>query len=178
MRIKSFLFKKSLFYFKKMVTLLFVLVSQFWVLSSNFLKECIELCLSNTLQKRMAIVLSHFSFVWLFVTLWGCSPAGSSVHGILQARMLEWISMSCSKRFANPGSTLRWQMGSLPLTPPGKPKNATGPWFFLLSVLFNWLLCLIVFIPESSSSPWPCQNPPRSSTVSPDLTLGISISKD
>ena len=37
-----------------MVTLLFVLVSQFWVLSSNFLKECIELCLSNTLQKRMA----------------------------------------------------------------------------------------------------------------------------
>lgn len=49
--------------------LLFVLVSQFWVLSNNFLKECIEPCLSNTLQTRMAIVLSQFC-----LTL--CGPMG------------------------------------------------------------------------------------------------------
>jgi len=41
-----------------------------------------------------ANVLSHFSCVRLFVTL--CtyySLPGSSVHGILQARILEWVAM-------------------------------------------------------------------------------------
>ena len=36
-------------------------------------------------------ILSCFSHVWLFATL--CSPPGSSVHGILQARILEQIAM-------------------------------------------------------------------------------------
>ena len=35
--------------------------------------------------------LSH---VWLFVTPMDCSLPGSSVHGILQARILEWVSIS------------------------------------------------------------------------------------
>ena len=33
--------------------------------------------------------LSCFSCVLLGVTLWTCSPPGSSVHGIFQARVLE-----------------------------------------------------------------------------------------
>ena len=33
--------------------------------------------------------------VQLFATAW--SPPGSSVHGILQARILEWVAMSFSK---------------------------------------------------------------------------------
>ena len=32
-----------------------------------------------------------------------CSPQGSFVHGILQARMLEWVSISFSKDFPDPG---------------------------------------------------------------------------
>ena len=41
-----------------------------------------------------ACILSHFSCVWLFVTLWtACSLPGSSVHGIFQARILEWVAM-------------------------------------------------------------------------------------
>ena len=39
-------------------------------------------------------VLSRFGCVQPFVTLWTvCSPTGSSVHGILQGRILEWIAM-------------------------------------------------------------------------------------
>ena len=38
---------------------------------------------------RRACVQSPFSHVQLFVTPMDCSPAGSSVHGILQARILE-----------------------------------------------------------------------------------------
>ena len=45
-----------------------------------------------------------------------CGPPGSSLHGTLQARILEWIAIE-------PGSLslLYWQVGSLPLVQPGKP---------------------------------------------------------
>ena len=39
-------------------------------------------------------LLSH---VWLFTTLWTVSPPGSSVHGIFQARILEWVAISFSR---------------------------------------------------------------------------------
>jgi len=50
------------------------------------------------------------------------SPPGSSVHGILQARILEWVALT-SSRGLNPSllHLLHWQAGSLPLVPPGKP---------------------------------------------------------
>ena len=37
-----------------------------------------------------------FSHVWLFVTAWTVSLPGSSVCGILQATILEWVSISYS----------------------------------------------------------------------------------
>ena len=33
----------------------------------------------------------------------GCSPPGSSVHGTLQARKLEWVAMPSSRGLPNPG---------------------------------------------------------------------------
>ena len=37
-------------------------------------------------------------------SLWlhGCSPPGSSVYGIFQARILEWVAISFSRRFSQP----------------------------------------------------------------------------
>ena len=32
-----------------------------------------------------------------------CSPQGSSIHGILQARILEWIAISFSRDLPDPG---------------------------------------------------------------------------
>ena len=32
-----------------------------------------------------------------------CSPPDSSVHGILQARILEWAAMRSTRGFSNPG---------------------------------------------------------------------------
>ena len=56
------------------------------------------------------------------------SPPGSSVHGILQARILEWVAVPSSRASSWPGDRTRlshrhlhWQAGSAPLTPPGKP---------------------------------------------------------
>ena len=58
-----------------------------------------------------------------------CSLPGSSVHSILQARLLEWVAMPSSRGiFLTQGSNphllclLHWQADSLPLVPPGKPK--------------------------------------------------------
>ena len=45
----------------------------------------------------LAHVLSHFGRVRL-CDLMVCSPPGSSVHGILQARILEWVAMPSSRR--------------------------------------------------------------------------------
>ena len=53
-----------------------------------------------------------------------CSPPGSSVLGILQARILEWVAMLSSMDRPNPGFEARsptLQVNSLPSEPPGKP---------------------------------------------------------
>ena len=61
-----------------------------------------------------------------------CSPPGFSVHGILQVRILEWVAMPFSMGSSWPNlcllSLLHWQVGSLPLAPPGKPQNTHNHW--------------------------------------------------
>ena len=49
------------------------------------------------------------------------SPPGSSVHGILQARMLKCAAMPVSPSNPHLLCLLYLQAGSLPLAPPGKP---------------------------------------------------------
>ena len=54
------------------------------------------------------------------------SPSGSSVHGILQAGILEWVAMPPPGDLPNPGIKPRspvLQTDSLPSETPGKPKN-------------------------------------------------------
>ena len=48
-------------------------------------------------------VLSRFSHVQLFAIPWAVNPPDSSVHGILQVKILEWVAMLSSRRFPNPG---------------------------------------------------------------------------
>ena len=58
------------------------------------------------------------------------SLLGSSVHGILQARILEWAAVPSFRDLPNPGISLRlfhllpWLASSLPLAPPGKPLSS------------------------------------------------------
>ena len=53
-----------------------------------------------------------------------CDPPGSSVYGIVQARILEWVAMASSRGSSPPrdgtcvSCLLQWQAGSLPLAPP------------------------------------------------------------
>ena len=62
-----------------------------------------------------------------------CSPPGSSVHGILRARILEWVALPSFRGSSQPRielaslmSNLCWQAGSLQLVPLGsydKPRQ-------------------------------------------------------
>ena len=56
------------------------------------------------------------------------SPPGSSVHGVLQAGILEWVAMPFSGDLPDPETDpaslaflLHWQAACLPLVPPEKP---------------------------------------------------------
>ena len=83
-------------------------------------------------------MLSSFSHIQLCVTLWTlCSLLGSSVHGIIQAGILDWVAMPFSRgifltQWLNLHllCLLHWQVGSLPLAPPGKPYNLIVLLFF------------------------------------------------
>ena len=55
-----------------------------------------------------------------------CDPMDYSVHGILQASILEWVAFPSLGDLPNPGINPRspsLQVDSLPAEPQGKPKN-------------------------------------------------------
>ena len=59
-------------------------------------RECCLLLNIYVVENKHACVLSHFSHVQLHDPM-GCSPPDSSVHEILQARILEWGAMTVSR---------------------------------------------------------------------------------
>ena len=88
-------------------------------------------------------MLSHFSHVQLFVTLWTVAkqaflPLGFSRQGY-------WSGLPCLIQgiFLTQGSPTL-QADSLPSDPPGKPKNRVGS----LSLLKEILSCYITLLPS------------------------------
>ena len=72
-----------------------------------------------------------------------CSVPGSSVHGVSQAKILEWVAIPFSKGSSAPRDQTRvsclsrWQVGSLPLVPPGKRID----WHFTEEILPHMPQC-------------------------------------
>ena len=57
----------------------------------------------STAQYLLFVVWMHASSLQSCLTLYDpvdCSPPGSSVHGILQARIMEWVAMSSSREIS------------------------------------------------------------------------------
>ena len=68
-----------------------------------------------------------------------CSPPSSSVHWILQARILQWVAIPSSKGSSQPRIEPRspaLQVDSLPSEPPGNPKNSGVGSLSLLQGIF------------------------------------------
>ena len=103
------------------------------------LRNFLEFCVRNWGQQINIFVFYHFIEVerkkknpllsWhtckharLCPALCGpvdCSPPGCSVHGIFQARILEWLPFPTPEDHSNPGikpCLLHWQVDPLPLS--------------------------------------------------------------
>ena len=68
-----------------------------------------------------------------------CDPLGYTVHGILQARILEWVVFPFSRGSSDPGIEPRspaLQVASLPAESQGKPKNTGVGSLSLLQQIF------------------------------------------
>ena len=74
------------------------------VLNAGFLSSVFAVCGSIPTQCSMCVgvcELSHFSRVWLCDPV-DCSPPGSSMHGILRARIPECIAIPSSRGSSRP----------------------------------------------------------------------------
>ena len=73
-----------------------------------------------------------------------CSPPGSSVHVIPQARIVEWVAMPSSRGSSRLGNqtcisyvSLLLQVGSLPVEPRGKPIEYAYTCIFVIHTHFT-----------------------------------------
>ena len=87
-------------------------------------------------------VLSRFQSCLTLCNTTNCSPPGSPIHGLLQARIWGWIAVTFSRGSSQPRLNLgllhllHWQAGSLPLAPLGNSQSSPTSWFFPMSQLF------------------------------------------
>ena len=95
---------------------------------------------SNTTQMPNVYVLSCFSYVWLFATLW--SVARLSVHGILQARKLEWVAIPFSTKAQYVASTGTFSSLIMPAQFSDHLNNCPAP---ACQRVWTWLLQLVLW---------------------------------
>ena len=70
-------------------------------------------------------IFSYLSNIFILCDPMDCSPPGSSDHGILQARILEWVAFPSPGDLPDPGmepGSPPLQTDSSPSEPPGQPK--------------------------------------------------------
>ena len=95
--------------------------------------------------KCVCVCVSHISHVRLCDSM-DCSPPDSSIHGILQARILEWVAISFSRGSSQPRDQT-WvsalQADALPSEPPGKPPQMPVSLLGLIQISLRWDVFLI-----------------------------------
>ena len=93
-------------------------------------------------------LLSH---IWLFVTPWTIAYQSGNPHGILQARILEWVAISFSRGSSRPRDQTRvscvsctGRQDSFTTEPPGKP---------VCHNIHKYILHLCKYMPDSLTVP-------------------------
>ena len=129
-----------------------LLLSPFWSCYKNWtIAKMQELGYSHTNAEWKKPVLKSTCYITPFIwkkwseVKWSCSvcptlcdpidcgPPSSSVHGIFQARILEWVAISLSRESSWPRDWTHipaWHAEFLTTEPPGKPsEHTTGDLF-------------------------------------------------
>ena len=97
-------------------------------LSFQFLKskQCMQMSLNPVVPKDQWLC-SVAQLCLALCNPMDCSPRGSSVHRIIEARILEWVAISYCRGSSEPrdwtkfSRLLHWRAGSLPQVLSGKP---------------------------------------------------------
>ena len=119
-----------------------------------FIRTCVQACLLHVLHtsicmctRVVVVIVSVAQLCSALCDPMDCSPPGSSVHGILQARILEWVAFPSPGDLPDPGIKPRspaLQAESLPSEPPGKPiyvYTHISTWKWKWKVLSRFRLC-------------------------------------
>ena len=88
------------------------------------------------------LVLSHFSHAWLFVTLWTVAYQAPLSTGILQERVLEWVSMPSSRGiFVTQGSNPRllWFLHCRSIAGTAEPLEEPHFYLYIFLKYFSFL---------------------------------------
>ena len=84
---------------------------------------CVCVCVCVCVRERARACISHSALT--VCSPMDCSPPGFSAHGILQARILEWVAIAFSSGSSEPRDQTQVShvaADSLPSEPPGKPQ--------------------------------------------------------
>ena len=101
----------------------------------EYMGVCVQLRGALNIRGRDVDLILHAKLLQLCQTLcepMDCSPPGSSVHGTLQARILEWVAMPFSRDLPHPGIepgspvSPALAAGVFTTEPPGKPALLMG----------------------------------------------------
>ena len=99
----------------------------FWLFlktEKGFVESNSVYAIDDSCLQFLTVIACMFCPVQLFCNPMDCSPPGSSLHGILQAKLLEWVAMPSSRGSSWPGDksvSPGLQTYSLLSEPPGKP---------------------------------------------------------
>ena len=105
-------------------------------------------------------LLNRFSHIWLCNPM-NCSPPDSSVHRIIQTRVLEWVAMTSSRVSSQPrdwtclSMSPAFQVYSLPLSHQGSPTASRYAmnWAFYMAIMVKNLPANAGDIRDSGSIP-------------------------
>ena len=137
--------KTGIFLIGKHVCLSFTFIRILWIKRSTIQGHSHLLLFTGI---RSSVLTNSVAFVcclvaklcWTFCNPLDCSPSGSSVHGISQARILEWVVISPSRWFSRPRDQTRVSClaGEFFTTePPGKTLHLCDAVLFSSLVAFG-----------------------------------------
>ena len=104
-----------------------VLLNRVWIFATPWTAVC-QVSLPFTISRSLLkLMLIESVMLYNHLKPMDCSPSGSSIHGILQAKTLEWVAIPSPGDLSDPGIEPRsptLQVDSLLTEPPGKPQFA------------------------------------------------------
>ena len=108
----------------------FLILSFFFPRASNWLRFCIP-CIMCPSRAMLCFVTQSCP---VLCNIMDCSPPGSSVHGIFQPRILEWVARPSSRGSSQPKDRTQVSRNAGGFFTPWATREAMGLWYFYIKI--------------------------------------------